>query len=157
MGREFKNAGTPGFPYLDNLDSLHFRDRDEIEHLRNVVHDLRPEKDLAALLTKSIFDNDKNENLQDDMNWRINDQFGRKLDFWNLAKSDVPLELSERIASPDDGPLRAEYGGEGPLDGSVLATRVPQYQNAHLVVAPFRILHRADGMNISANMFAKSR
>lgn len=92
---------------------------------------------------------DKNENLRDDIDWRINEQFGADLDFWNLAKSDVPLELSERIMSADDGPLRAEYVGEGPLDGSILGTRVSQYRGAHLVVAPFRIFHREDGINIS--------
>ena len=145
MGREFRNAGSPGFEYLDNLESIHFRDRDEIQHLRNVIRDLRPDEELATLLNKEIFVGDQNEKLQTDMEWRINDHFGDDLDFWNLAKSDFPLELSERVVSADDGPLRAEFGGEGPLDGSVLATRVPQYKGAHLVVAPFRIFHRQDG------------
>lgn len=30
MGREFRNTGGPGFEYLDNLESIHFRDRDEL-------------------------------------------------------------------------------------------------------------------------------
>jgi hypothetical protein len=159
MGREFKNAGNPSFPYLDRIDSLHFRDRDEIQHMRNVIRDLRPKKDkpatfkteLAQLLTQEVFVGDKNENLKEDVEWRINDHFGDDLDFWNLARSDIPMELSERVTSRDDGPLRTEYAGHGPLDGSILASRVPQYQGAHLVVSPFRIFHREDGAELSLN------
>lgn len=145
MGREFRNTGDPGFEYLDNLESIHFRDRDEIQHLRNIIRDLRPIEELTTLLNKEIFIGDNNDDLQDDTEWRINDHFGDDLDFWNLAKSDLPLELSERIVCADDGPLGVEFLGEGPLDGSVLATRVPQYKDAHIVVAPFRIFHRQDG------------
>lgn len=121
--------------------------------MRNVLHDLRPTKgnttsatkDLAELLTKEVFVGDKNEELKEDLDWRINNQFGDDLDFWSLAKADFPYELSEKITSPNDGPLRAESAGEGPLDGSVLEKKVPQFQGAHLVLAPFRIFHRADG------------
>lgn len=142
--RCFKNAGNPSFPFLE-VDSLHFRDREELQHQRNVLRDLAPLDDLNEILTKEIFANDKNESLKADFKWRVEDNFGDKPDFWALARSDFPLELSERVVSTDDGPLRAESFGQGPMDGSIIGKKVAQFEGAQLVVTPFRFFHRDDG------------
>jgi hypothetical protein len=144
-GRPFKQAGYHHFPYL-SIDVLHFRDHAEIQHMRNVYQHLESMKDLGLVLTQTSLAGDCNETLAEDIDWRMKDQLGKDMEFWELAKSDFPYELSEGYSYGDDGPLRAEGLGYGPLDESVLANKVPQFDGAHLVVAPFRFFHRADGM-----------
>lgn len=143
-GRSFLHAGGSDFPFLE-IDSLHFRDRAELAHQRDVYKTLSSDKDLLQALSKSCLDGDHNATFAEDLEWRERHrEEGRN--FWTLSTPDVPLELSEHLAFYNhDGPRRP-VGLQGVMDSSVLARKCEQFEGAQLVVAPFRCFHRTDGM-----------
>lgn len=144
-GRPFRNAGHPGFPFLD-LDAPHLRDINELKHMRHVHKELHELKELHDVLTETCFDNDRNVTFADDVSWRLR-HLGKVPDYWDTVLGDVPLELTESFGSGGgEGPLRPPSLGKGPLDPSVLAyEKDGPFQDTHLVWAPFRCFHRSDG------------
>ena len=108
------------------------------------VYDLLQPLELSKSLNGSCIGTHDNESFDNDLSWRL-DHLGVKLDYWELALADMPLELSERFAFGDDGPIRPPKLSKGPLDPSALANQADQFDGAHLVLAPFRCFHRRDG------------
>ena len=147
-GRQFTNAGPPGFPFLD-LDSVQFRSVEEVEHMRLVHDTLKSNEDLRTELKQTVIGNDQNETFKEDLDWRLQ-HLGKTLDYWETVISDVPLELTETFSSGGgEGPLRPPSLGTGPIDPSVLAKKVKQFHGTHLTWAPFRTFHREDGSLIT--------
>ena len=142
-GRAFWKAGIPGFPFLE-LDSLQFRQTDELQHLRDVYTLLKERQDLTDTLNKLCLTGDNNETFEGDIAWRLK-QLGKRLNWWDLAVADIPFELSERLGFGDDGPLRHPSFGTTSVDLSVLGSKCDQFEHAQLVLAPFRCWHRNDG------------
>ena len=141
-GRPFINAGFPGFPFLD-IDLIHFRETEELQHMRD-VYDLLQPLQMSETLNQTCIGEHNNESFDNDFSWRLK-LLGVPLSYWDLALADMPLELSERFALGDDGPIRPATLSKGPLDPSVLANQADQFKGSHLVLAPFRCFHRRNG------------
>lgn len=144
-GRSFPHAGGVNFPFLE-VDLVHFRERAELFHQRDVYNTLSSEKSLRQQLKRDCLRGDQNATFADDLSWRERHR-AEEHDFWTLSTPDVPLELSEHLAFHNhDGPKRP-LGLTGQMDTSVLARKCDQFHDAHLVVAPFRCFHRSDGQS----------
>lgn len=143
MGRPFTCAGLPSFPYLQ-VDCLHFREREELSHMREIHRTLQEDHDVTSHLTKHCFKGDDNETLSHDLEWR-HKEHGKTSNYWEHVISDFPLELSEGYNIGEEGPRRDLGMTQRPMDSDPHITSTRQFDGAHLVVAPFRCFHRADG------------
>lgn len=149
-GKPFEHAAAmAGFPYVE-VDCLHFRETEELQHMHEVIGTLaRPRgvvllDDLRASLTSNLEMKSENWTLATDLKWR-HEEHEVEPDFWKIAASDFPFELSEGIAL--DGPMRSLDPAKGLLDDSILGGANATFSNAQLVLAPFRFFHRADGQS----------
>ena len=131
------------------IDSLHFRGNEELQHMREVFGTLAIARGhevlerLQAKLTEDYTIGDENWDLAADLHWR-HKEHSLTPDFWRIVASDFPMELSEGIAL--DGPMRSLDPGKIMSDESILGEANPKFAEAHVVLAPFRFFHRADGV-----------
>lgn len=140
-GKKFRNAGIAGFPYLE-IDSVHFRERDDILHLHEIYQALRNDESLNHHLDKTCLADNTNATLENDLKYRER-HMNRHRSFWGLALPDIPFEPSEGLTF--QGPLRIDIPAQSTFDRSSIGSREDQFDGAKLVVAPFRCFHRADG------------
>lgn len=145
-GREFNHAGTPGFPYVE-IDHVHFRSTENLQHLRETCEVLQKLTKLLPELDQTILANDGNETLKNDLAWRT-EHLGMRPTFWDFARADIPLQLSESLVF--HGPLRSSRDGVGKMDRSSIGKPGCEFQGSSLVVAPFRCFHRQDGKLVTA-------
>ena len=143
-GRAFPTAGMPGLPILE-VDQLSFRHRKDLSNMRNLFDILSKLPKLKSKLDTTTTANDKNRSLKDDLKWRAEHlRVPRNRGFWELSRADVPAQLSEALLRQDDGPLWSTKLHWTALDRSCLST-IKNFEDAHLVTAPFRCFNRADG------------
>ncbi|KAE8864905.1 hypothetical protein PTNB73_05793 [Pyrenophora teres f. teres] len=142
MGRPFIKAGRAGWPYLE-IEQFDMRNTQSIQDSRDLLRILKSDDQFKTKLDTGVFVGDKNENLRKDVEWRA-DYVGKTVNFWELAESDLPWQLSEG----------SQFNMNGPSEGirttrleqvSQSLTRHPQYKDAYLARNPLRCFHRDDG------------
>ena len=151
-GREFENAASSGWPYLET-EVLNFRHRDSSQEMRDVYLLLHKMEELHEDLNESTWKADQNASLRSDIDWRA-DHLALAPTYWTLVSSDMPWQLSEGLAlgtggAPKDGLRRIDRE----IDKQILSSH-PFYKESHLVRNPFRTFHRSDGFLLTLSPMA---
>jgi hypothetical protein len=147
-GESFTQAGTPGWPYLsDTILELHHKDY--FKEKRDAFFLLRNRHELSKTLDNTLFLGLKKDTLKENMEWRC-DHLNIEPRFWNLARGELPRQLSENIIMIGSAP----QDGLKPVERSTTEQMLLRYPffgeaRARLVQAPFRAFHRSDGQPFS--------
>ena len=144
-GRPFERTGTsPRCPH-PSIDILQLRNRKELQLQRNAYELLRPLETIQPALDQSALANNRNNSFEKDLEWR-KIHLGRQLGYWDTVATDLPYQMSDGVALPAFGPIRAVVGNtKRKLDPTVLHKH-DHFQKSQLVRSLFRTWHRADGM-----------
>lgn len=143
MGRDFDLAGRGGWPYLET-EILSFRSRENFKDLRDTLRLLSKDTDVTMKLDRGVFEGDGNKKLRSDMTWRA-EHVGKTLNYWDLASSDIPWQLSEGTSLYLQGPYDGSHRMKLTVDDQALSKH-PFFRDSQFVRDPFRCFHRADGM-----------
>ena len=140
MGRQFECAGRVGWPYLET-ELLNIRSLQNLNELRFIAR-LSNDHELTQELDQITFEDDNNEKLRPDIEWRAQ-HVGTDVSYWGSVESDIPWQLAE------GGALH-----KGPTQGARITKREASrqsitnhafFKNAQLVRDTFRAFHRSDG------------
>ena len=150
-GREFENAGRSGWPYLET-EVLNFRSESNFQEMRDVYVLLRRLDGLQDILDESTWSGDKNASLHSDIDWRA-DHLGMEVNYWNMADSDMPWQLSEGLCMAAMGPCSGLKPVVRHIDRQAISQH-PFYKKSQLVRNPFRCFHRSDGFLLTLSPMA---
>lgn len=144
-GRPFVNSGTTArCPHL-SMDLLQLRNREELQEQRTTYDLLKPDETIQPILNQFIFANNRNENIEKDLEWR-KIHLGRPLGFWDAVATDIPYQMSDGVALPAFSPVRAgSLGNEKRELDPTMLPKHQQFENSQLVRNVFRTWHRSDG------------
>ena len=133
------NYGEDNHP-LSRLEILSFRNRQYLQDQIDAYNILKDFDSLNERLTAHHIRTLRSETLTADLQWR-SDHFGNDVEFWNLARSDLPSQLTE-----------GTYGDYGILDvpqapevDEQFLSRHSAFAGAVLVRDTFRSFNRGDG------------
>jgi hypothetical protein len=99
------------------------------------------------VINRDVFKGDNNENLKENLMWRA-DHVGQSVDFWELAKADLPWQIAEGGHINMNGPSEGIRTTMLEMPTQSL-TRHVFFKDAHVARNPFRCFHRDDGMSVS--------
>lgn len=139
------DAATTDYGYgdhpLSRFEVLSFRNRQYLRDQIDVFNILKHFGRLSDRLTARQALTSHNSVMMENMQWR-SEHFGERLDFWNLARADLPSQLTE-----------GTYGDYEMLDSLQAAevdeqflSRHSAYAGAVLVRDVFRSFNRGDGL-----------
>ena len=151
-GREFENAASSGWPYLET-EVLNFRHRDSSQEMRDVYLLLHKMEELHEDLNESTWKADQNASLRSDIHWRA-DHLALEPHFWTLVTSDMPWQLSEGLVVGTSGAPKDGLRKIDPEIEQQILSLHPFYKESHLVRNPFRTFHRSDGFLLSLSPMA---
>ena len=86
---------------------------------------------------------DKCSSLHSDIDWRA-DHLGVEANYWNMAASDMPWQLTEGIAMGSQVPVEGLQPIGRHIDKQSLSAH-PFFEDSQIVRNPFRCFHRSDG------------
>lgn len=86
---------------------------------------------------------EKNSSLHSDMDWRAG-HLGVEANYWNLAASDMPWQLTEGIAMGSQVPVEGLQPIGRHVEKQSLSAH-PFFKDSQIVRNPFRCFHRSDG------------
>ena len=105
-GRPFTHSGaTPRCPH-PTLDILQLRNRKELQQQRNVFDLLKPLEEIQPALDQCALANNRNSSFERDLEWR-KIHLGKGLGYWDTVVTDIPYQMSDGVALPAFGPVRA--------------------------------------------------
>ena len=108
---------------------------------------LKDHKELQEPLDEHVWDGeDKNSSFRSDVNWREG-HLGVKANYWNLAASDMPWQLSEGLAMGSHEPVEGLKPVGRHIDQQSLSAH-PFFAKSQIVRNPFRCFHRSDGRSL---------
>lgn len=143
----FLHAGPFCTSFLDeeqqpnlSFEVLNFCDRQYLKDRVNVFQILRNFTHLTEKLDFENWRHAQSDILQYDLEWRSN-FYGRKLSFWDLARSDLPSQLTE--GRYDDFEF-IDVSSPSAVDHQILR-RHAAYEDAVLVRDSVQTLRRGDG------------
>ena len=119
---------------------LNFRERQYLQDQVDVFNILRDVPTLRQKLDSASWAKDRNDNLLIDIQWRAK-QGGTASGFWDLARSDLPGQLTEGAGDP---PLDPNMQPTPEIDEQMLS-RHKMYADAVLVRDSFQCFPRRDG------------
>lgn len=109
---------------------------------------LKDLKDLQEPLDEHVWDGeDKNSSFRSDVNWREG-HLGVRANYWNLAASDMPWQLTEGLAMGSHEPVEGLKPVSRHIDQQSLSAH-PFFTKSQIVRNPFRCFHRSDGRSFS--------
>jgi hypothetical protein len=149
MGPPFTKAGRAGWPYLE-IETFDLRSAKAIQDARDLMRVLEAEKDISTALDRSVFVGAKDERLERDIKWRAQ-YVGQAVEFWDLAKADLPWKMAEGTQLNMNGPsegLRTTDLGEAAQS----LTRHSFFKDACLARSPFRCFYRDDSTFIAEDL-----
>ncbi|KXT17013.1 hypothetical protein AC579_7416 [Pseudocercospora musae] len=142
MGRPFVRGGRAGWPYLE-VEQLDLRKKSTMDDSRDLLRIIELQEKFSSTLDRGIWVGDNNDNLKKDVEWRAQ-YVGKPIEFWDLAKSDLPWQLSEGSHFSMNGPANGVRTTQ--LEGTHQSlSRHAFFQHAYLARNPFRTFHRNDG------------
>lgn len=142
MGPPFTNGGRAGWPYLE-CETFDLRSTQSVQASRDLLRMLRDEKQMNHVLDRSVFAGMNDERLKKDIKWRAQ-YVGQPVEFWELAKADLPWQISEGSHLNMNGPAEGLRGTK--LEKATQALcRHGFFRDSHITRNPFRCFHRADG------------
>ena len=147
-GRPFTHSGaTPRCPH-PTLDILQLRNRKELQQQRNVFDLLKPLEEIQPALDQCALANNRNSSFERDLEWR-KIHLGKGLGYWDTVVTDIPYQMSDGVALPAFGPVRAGSLGKErrKLDPTAL-TKHDHFRKSQLVRNVFRTWHRSDGIYV---------
>lgn len=150
-GREFENAGSAGWPYVET-EVLNMRSHENFQEMRDVYMILSNLKELDDELNQCSFENDKNSSLQSDIEWRTK-HLEVTANYWNLVASDMPWQLDEGLAMGIMGPMEGLQPIGRQIGRQALSIH-PFFRKSHLVRNVFRCFHRNDGILLTLSPMA---
>ena len=168
-GREFVNAGRSGWPYMET-EVLNFRSQENFQEMRDVYLLLNELEDFEEQMEEHIWDGDNNSryaaaqlhndkctnsvtSFRSDVDWRAG-HLGIKANYWNMAASDMPWQLSEGIAMGGfGGPTEGLKPVGRDIEKQTLSSH-PFFDKVQLVRSPFRTFHRGDGYLLTLSPMA---
>lgn len=108
MGPPFTNGGRAGWPYLE-CETFDLRSTQSVQASRDLLRMLRDEKQMNHVLDRSVFAGMNDERLKKDIKWRAQ-YVGQPVEFWELAKADLPWQISEGSHLNMNGPAEGLRG-----------------------------------------------
>jgi len=142
MDPPFTNGGRAGWPYLE-CETFDLRSTQSVQASRDLLRMLRDEKQMNHVLDRSVFAGMNDERLKKDIKWRAQ-YVGQPVEFWELAKADLPWQISEGSHLNMNGPAEGLRGTK--LEKATQALcRHGFFRDSHIARNPFRCFHRADG------------
>ncbi len=142
MGPPFTNGGRAGWPYLE-CETFDLRSTQSVQASRDLLRMLKDEKQINDVLDRSVFAGMNDERLKKDIKWRAQ-YVGQPVEFWELAKADLPWQISEGSHLNMNGPAEGLRGTK--LEKATQALcRHGFFRDSHITRNPFRCFHRADG------------
>lgn len=142
MGRPFTKAGRAGWPYLE-VEVFDLRSTQFIENSRDLLRLLKNEEGISSVLDRGIFAGDNNEHLRKDVTWRAQ-YVSQTLEFWELAKADLPWQISEGSHLNMNGPSEGVRTTNLEKASQSIAMH-SFFKDAYIARNPFRCFHRDDG------------
>ncbi|RYP19187.1 hypothetical protein DL765_003502 [Monosporascus sp. GIB2] len=124
------------------MEILDLRSTQSIQGSRDLLRILNDEKRITDILDSGIFAGDNNENLKKDLTWRAQ-YVGQGLDFWELAKADLPWQISEGSHLNMNGPSEGVRTTELENVSQSLAMHA-FFKDSYIARNPFRSFHRDD-------------
>ncbi|KAL8823570.1 MAG: hypothetical protein Q9191_005733, partial [Dirinaria sp. TL-2023a] len=150
-GRRFETTGRAGWPYPET-EILNFRGQDNVQEMRDVYLLLKDLDGLDEQLEEHIWDGDKNSSFQSDVTWRAG-HLGVSANYWTMAASDMPWQLSEGMTLGSQGPMEGLKPIGRHIERQLLSSH-PFYAKSQLVRNPFRTFHRGDGFLLTLSPMA---
>lgn len=132
----FGSDGTR-FPHCEVLT---FRERQYLQDQVDVFNILRDLPTLRQKLDSANWAKDRNDSLLIDIQWRAK-HYGTTSGFWDLARSDLPGQLTEGAGG---APIEPNMQPTPEIDEQILS-RHKVYSDAVLVRDSFQCIHRGDG------------
>lgn len=143
MGRPFVRSGRAGWPYLE-VETFDLRSTKSIQDSRDLLRILKDDERVSYLLDRGVFAGNNSDKLKKDVTWRAQ-YVGQGVDFWELAKADLPWQIAEGSYLNMNGP--SEGVRTTKLEKTTQSlTRHAFFKDAHIARNPFRCFHRSDGM-----------
>ncbi|KAL1837287.1 hypothetical protein VTJ49DRAFT_4053 [Mycothermus thermophilus] len=142
MGPPFTNGGRAGWPYLE-CEAFDLRSTTWVQDSRDLLRMLKDNQEFNEVLDRSVFAGMNDERLVKDLRWRAA-YVGQPLGFWDLAKADLPWQISEGSHLNMNGPSEGLRGTKLEKVTQALS-RHNFFKDAHIARNPFRTFHRADG------------
>ncbi|KAG6359164.1 hypothetical protein INS49_012684 [Diaporthe citri] len=122
---------------------LDLRNAQHIQDSRDLLRILKSEKQVNDVLDRSVFAGNNSEKLKKDILWRAQ-YVGQSVNFWELAKADLPWQISEGSHLNMNGPSEGVRTTKLENVSQSLA-RHAYYKDAYIARSPFRCFHRSDG------------
>ncbi|KAB5566742.1 hypothetical protein GE09DRAFT_745718 [Coniochaeta sp. 2T2.1] len=142
MGRPFVRGGRAGWPYLE-VETFDLRSTRSVQDSRDLLRILKEDRRVSDVLDRGVFTGNNSEKLKKDVTWRAQ-YVGQGMDFWELAKADLPWHIAEGSYLNMNGP--SEGIRTTKLEKSTQSlTRHSFFKDAHIARNPFRCFHRSDG------------
>lgn len=142
MGRPFTKAGRAGWPYPE-IEMFDLRSAQHLQDSRDLLRILESEKHVNEVLDRGIFAGNNSEKLRRDIIWRAQ-YVGQSVNFWEMAKADLPWQISEGSHLNMNGPSEGIRTTNLENFSQSLA-RHAYYKDAYIARSPFRCFHRSDG------------
>lgn len=142
MGPPFTHGGRAGWPYLE-CETFDLRSTHWVQDSRDLLRMLKDEEKISDVLDRSVFTGMNDERLKKDIKWRAQ-YVGQPVGFWDLAKADLPWQISEGSHLNMNGPSEGLRGTKLQKVTQALC-RHSFFQDSHIARNPFRCFHRDDG------------
>ncbi|PKS08381.1 hypothetical protein jhhlp_005325 [Lomentospora prolificans] len=140
-GKPFAQTGNLAWPYLDNLQVMAFYSRKLYEDQVEAWNSLSQVASLKNGPTEDVLKG-FSEVVADDLEWR--GQVTRKnIDFWSLAKADLPFSMSDKMLGDLDLQNRRLPSDVSKLDQAV--SLHPAFKDSLVMISHWRAFHRDDG------------
>lgn len=148
MGRPFTRSGRAGWPYLE-VETFDLRSTKSIQDSRDLLRILKDDRKISNVLDRGVFAGNNSDKLKKDVTWRAQ-YVGQGVDFWELAKADLPWQIAEGSYLNMNGPSEGIRSTKLEKTTQSL-TRHAFFKDAHIARNPFRCFHRADGTPCSVS------
>jgi len=140
MGKPFNKSGFTAFPYPEML-SVAFFSHSWLQEQADAWNTLSKLPEMKTGSTDDILQGFA-PLTKDDLQWRSN-HLRQELNFWDMARSNFPTQLSDRALGDIDLFTRNVTKSIN-LTAPTISGK-PEFQNSLLMVTELRTFHRNDG------------